>query len=1605
MLKKFVFALALCAGTVAFGTDWYVDANTTINPDGSQAAPWKLLTDAVANAHDGDVIHLTDGQTHSTVAVTVSAGVTIVGGGDSTLISNSGAITLNHPDAVLTKVKITNTGANSSTALSISKGTLDDCFVYNCRSGNARHTTLSISGGTVQNCRFNLNHPGGYPGTSYSATVQASGPATFRNCLFWGNYAPNSAASMADGPLNIPPGILDAMPASGTATFENCTFADNTGHSAGAVRVKSVAGNVVFRGCVIAGNHTYFDLASRYGNASEDICLNKGKGTVTFEHCLVGKMPSASASGIEFVDCWTDVAAGYKDETTADYTIVKGSPAYGYGYGAATLPTDFDCAIETPPVDRAVGSLTVVLKAKLFNAPEGTATYDWDLDGDGIYETPDGGASVEHTFDTLGWNRVGLKVTVGGSEATYACDNFVRVAPKTIYVRQKTKTSTFVPTYPYATEDTAADSIKAAYDAAIDGCVIKILGTSSLATGNNFSFVKKIELVGDDADPAKTKLTGEARSEQTFVGDGAFIHGVMFSSGWHVLNLNGNSIVSNCVVTGGNMSTASSGTGLCVTDGLFTHGRIYGNVGSNGSAWGLYILGGTVRNTYIYNNKTSAGTAAGYNNAAVTVAGGTVENCTIAKNCAPTTATNGKIGGVEITGKAIFRNNVVWGNTCPHPLTESANNWWIKDGVDTTGIYNNVTETDGLGSPCYTDNPQFAAIDTYDFSITSASGCYNKGANQDWMTDDATDIAGNVRVQGGTVDVGAYEADASVVTLGIASELLEGGVGSAEYSLSVTGEYGSLPSGTRYAWDFDGDGTWDDYGLVVTHTFGEGKPTITMQAMDASGNPVAEPAVSAEAVDVKAVTVYVNANSANPAYPYNTEEKAAATIVAGFAAAGEGSEVVVFPGTYSGELGAVSKRLTIRSTGGASVTTLSASPFCTLAHDEALLEGFRLAPPPNTRGTGIILQSGTIRKCLVDSFYHTTPGRLGIDASGGLIDRCEIRNCYNNSDTDAEGNYVYLGGTAVMRDSLLWRPANSSKVVGGSAVYVGANARMENCVVYNVKSLGPAVKNLGTVVNCILLNNVMSGASDSIGAPNWTVAGEGKFENCISTVLGDPSAVPGILVGDPDFTAPADGDFTISSASIAFNAGKNLDWMAEAEDFYGNDRISGTTAEERGGIVDIGIHEVNIFAPDLNIGVTPVTGLGATEVTFTAVPNAFELSPDATFKWYLKDEVEEGDVPDSTANPFVTTLEPGSYSVSLFVSNADGQGKDFHRVKREVVTITPTDIYIEAGEDFAAKVSPAADGTTVHLGEGVHVVSNQFVTTKAVSFVGAGRGKTFLVNAADKTNAVLSIGNAASSVRDLTICDAGAPMLTVAAGGGTVENVALTDVRDSSTTLGGALRMMGGTLRLSYIQNNACAKSKAPIYLGGETVVLEDCLIAGNSSTGTGADAVGAIRLARGIVRNCTITGNRSAANAGGVVMTGEHETSGYYTVGLINTIVWGNVCDVGSLYDNVYFPPVTDENHFNAPNQFCKNNYTYPVITGGRANIGSADDPGFVNAAKGDYRLQYGAPARNKGLYEDWMATAVDLKGNPRSKNPVKGKVDIGCYETGRDGLMLMVR
>ena len=173
----------------------------------------------------------------------------------------------------------------------------------------------------------------------------------------------------------------------------------------------------------------------------------------------------------------------------------------------------------------------------------------------------------------------------------------------------------------------------------------------------------------------------------------------------------------------------------------------------------------TISNNTISNNTTNSngGGIFCYSN------NSTITNNTIVNN----SAVNG--GALYCTGTSnpILRNTILWGNTASTGgqqlyLNNEASdpNFYYCDvqgstaafglnGVFYTGIYQNNIDTNSLFvSPSGGSGTGFNGV-TADWSLQSGSPCINAGDPSG--TYPATDIAGNPRIIGGTIDIGAYE--------------------------------------------------------------------------------------------------------------------------------------------------------------------------------------------------------------------------------------------------------------------------------------------------------------------------------------------------------------------------------------------------------------------------------------------------------------------------------------------------------------------------------------------------------------------------------------------------------------------------------------------------------------------------------------------------------------------------------------------------------------------------------------------------------------------------------------------------------------------------------
>lgn len=211
----------------------------------------------------------------------------------------------------------------------------------------------------------------------------------------------------------------------------------------------------------------------------------------------------------------------------------------------------------------------------------------------------------------------------------------------------------------------------------------------------------------------------------------------------------------------------------------------------------------------------------------------------------------------------------------------------------------------------------------------------------------------------------------------------------------------------------------------------------------------------------------------------------------------------------------------------------------------------------------------------------------------------------------------------------------------------------------------------------------------------------------------------------------------------------------------------------------------------------------------------------------------------------------------------------------------------------------------------------------------------------------------------------------------TVENNLITG---NAASFGAAVFGLGGTVRNNVIVNNSTSLFGTLALCFG---VIENNLIAGNSA-GYGG---GGLAHCAG-VRNSTVVAN-SAPLLEGAGLWHVGETSYGPPGGAItNCVIWGNTAPTPpQVYDSL------------VPTYCCIQDWT----GGGTGNIainpqfvdpdGPDDDPNTFE--DNDYRLSLTSPCVDVGINEDWMATGVDLDGEPRILlGATSLTVDMGAYE-----------
>ena len=251
--------------------------------------------------------------------------------------------------------------------------------------------------------------------------------------------------------------------------------------------------------------------------------------------------------------------------------------------------------------------------------------------------------------------------------------------------------------------------------------------------------------------------------------------------------------LNNCTLLGNSAAIGGAASSCTLNNCTISNNAASGNLPDfppPGFGGGAYRS--TLNNCYVVANTATAGGGGAYQsymsncliNANSAIEGGGISagwlyNCTIVSN----TATTG--GGVYPGGTTALTNCILFNNSA----TTGPN---YQSGPTFSHC---CTTPLPAGPGNFTNDPVFMIPAAGDFHLQTDSPCINAGINS--AVSSATDLDGNPRIAGGTVDLGAYEIQAPASTI----------------SYAWLQQYGLPTDGTADALDTDGDGmtTWQEW--------------------------------------------------------------------------------------------------------------------------------------------------------------------------------------------------------------------------------------------------------------------------------------------------------------------------------------------------------------------------------------------------------------------------------------------------------------------------------------------------------------------------------------------------------------------------------------------------------------------------------------------------------------------------------------------------------------------------------------------------------------------------------------------------------------------------
>ena len=1003
-----------------------------------------------------------------------------------------------------------------------------------------------------------------------------------------------------------------------------------------------------------------------------------------------------------------------------------------------------------------------------------------------------------------------------------------------------------------------------------------------------------VTVAGASGDPAKVTIDGNSKTRLfSLAHDKACLRHLTLYRGKTASGnkVNGGNLVMSkglveeCVLKDGAIAEwGNSGGNAYVSGGRVVRCKFIGGKcnGSDLNVWAqtgasLFADGGVVENCLITKCTHSRGPVC---------AGGTskVVNCTIAGN------TSDFCAGVYIKGKeSKVINCIISGNSYTGKDSDTTyavyrafnDNYVPTTAEDAAAAFDSCLAPLAINDDCIVGDPCFKDAANGDYALADASPAVNVG-----LDDDKTgivsdfDLAGNPRVYGCKVDLGAFE---NVTKPGIVFSTFDFSAKGGLATLTLAMAENALKSEVAVQVLRDGQIVERvNFGALVAgdvRTLQYAEPGVYSARIDASCKDYAtQPWMGwcslAGSLPVRFVSVDGNDGATGA-----DASSAMQTVAAAVAALGDaGGKVYVMPGTYA-EGGTYSTGVTnaLYLTKPVEIIGVTGRPF-----DVVLTRKTGYSRVIKVSNAAAAVRSLTLKGGSIPTGYNDKPDQHGanlwITTNGGTVENCVISDGKADAWAGAGGN-VYMQGGRLVRCTLvggmvydsaeyeggsIWRYCGSSVYASGGTIEdcvirdcaSGAapvalydSVKMVNCTVVNnvgvycggVMIGGANNKVKATVVNTAIFGNIASRAAAvetdavyrSITRSGCSVsAPETAFDHCAAT-LAINDLCP--AVADPGFVAADKGDYRLASGSDLIDAGKDLAGGTSAYDLDGADRICGLAT-------DIGCYENN-EVPGLRFAELSLKVLGDKVVAHVAV--AEKLIDSSVIVTIVHDGVvvlsEEAMPLAACERKVYEFTDPGTYSMRVTVRSG------------EETLVRECDWVYLAGQ--AGNVRFVSSGGN-DAKDGLTAVTALKKIETAVTALGASGGKVYVLpgsyygqlgtNAYHLTTPVSIIG-ATGKPADVTI------------GHGAADNKWATLARVFKVDHASAsVRCV--TIKDGYFQSQApkftdqCGKSGGNVWITSKGGTVENCIISNGTPSFYGG-AGGNVYLQSGRLSNCEVIG------------------------------------------------------------------------------------------------------------------------------------------------------